>query len=64
MIIFFCIYGVFWLQLVRWYFRTVSPQNLSSYYSGGEDVPEHFWYTFLLDRAIAGLSYGRIEAIC
>jgi len=38
------LYIGFQLLVVRWYFRVVSPQNLSSYHSGGEDVPEHYWY--------------------
>jgi len=35
-------YGVIRLLLVKWYFRMVSPRNLSSYHSGGEDVADHF----------------------
>jgi len=26
----------------------VLPQKFSSYRSGGEDVPEHFWYIFFI----------------
>jgi len=37
----FCIYGVIRLLLVKWYFRMLSPRNLSSYHLGGEDVGDH-----------------------
>ena len=38
----FCIYGVILLLLVKWNFRMVSPRNLSSYHSQGEDIADHF----------------------
>jgi len=40
----FCIYELILLLLVKWYFGRISPRNLYSYYSGGEDVAEHCWY--------------------
>jgi len=52
-------YGVIRLLLVKWYFRMVSPRNLSSYHSGGEDVAEHF---NIVGCAIADVSYGRSMA--
>ena len=41
---FLCMYGVIQLLLVNKYLRMVFPRNVSSYYSGGEDVAEHCWY--------------------
>jgi hypothetical protein len=48
-----CIYGVIRLLLVKWYFRMVSPRNLSQYYSGGEDVADHLRF---LKSVTVGLS--------
>jgi hypothetical protein len=55
----FCIYTVIRLLLVKRYFRMVSPRNLFSYHSGGEDVADHFSIVI----RFAGVSHRRFMAI-
>ena len=57
-------YGVIRLLLVKWYFRMVSPRNLSSYHSGGEDAAEHFKMVVRLLALVTDGQWLACKVIC